>query len=166
MFIDDITMNLNLKVLGGPIPRNRLSKIRIPHQAAHAFDWIMNEGSLSGTSGQFRMPNNPTKAVIFLVREDASSQMANPFHLMDNGCVEVQLDLNGKMHTIPINKTEGKDDVDLYYSLFRAMGLNIPTGQWLFGRQMVFEGMFMVAFDLTRSGMLNQVDTLDADVSK
>lgn len=168
LFIEEISLIINLKVLGGSIPRNPIPKIIIPFEAAEAFDWILTEQSLATASGQFRLQNNPSKAVIFLIRGDADSQFANPFELLDNDCSEIQLDLNGKTHTLPVHKkADSGDDVNLYYETFRAMGPLIPVGKWfLDDRSDMFQGMFMVSIDLTRSGMINQLDTLDTDVSK
>ena len=168
LYIDDISMHINVKVLAGPIPRNPPAKIVIPYQNVEAFDWMLNKGGFATASGQFRLQNNPTKAVLFLIREDASTQLANPFDLLDNSCTEVEFDLNGKRYTIPINKSaDSGDDADLYYETFRALGPNIPVGKWFIdNRHQMFEGMFMVPIDLTKSGMINQLDTLDMDIPK
>ena len=166
MFIEDIGLYINVKVLGGTIPRNPNPKITIPFQSAEAFDWILTKDALATTSGQFRLQNNPTKAVIFLIRGDADGQFANPFDLQDNDCSEIELDLNGKRHTMNVSKSVSTgDDADLYYETFRALGPTIPIGKWFMEeRYLMFQGMFVVAFDLTKSGLINQLDTLDMDI--
>ena len=79
LYLDDISLHINVKVLGGMIPRNPSPRIIIPFQATEAFEWVLNKDSLATASGQFRLQNNPTKAVIFLMREDSTGQFANPF---------------------------------------------------------------------------------------
>ena len=133
LFIEDISLQINLKVLAGAIPRNLTPRIVIPYQNATVFDWSLKAGSLINSSGQFRLSNNPSKAVIFTVREDATTQMANPFELLDNDCTELELDLNGKKHNMSVKKTTDEgDDCDLYYETFRALGPNVPLGTFFY----------------------------------
>lgn len=168
LFIVDLSLNINLKVLAGAIPRNPTPRIVIPFQNAMIFDWSLKAGAITTSSGQFRLPNNPSKAVIFTIREDANTQMANPFELLHNDCTDVELDLNGKKYNTSVMKTNDEgDDADLYYETFRALGPNVPLGKFFIPkRQFMFAGMFMVAMDCTRSGMINQIDVLDTENAK
>ena len=99
----DFKIIASLKILADAVPRNRFSRIEIPFRDEKMFSFVASAGSLSASSGQFSLEvciqqnfytcgnlthfqNNPTHAVIFMVKENAEDPFENPLELASNSC--------------------------------------------------------------------------------
>ena len=82
LMLHDFKLIPNFKVLVEPIPRNRLTNISIPFHDESLFTFQAIKGALTVSSGQWSMPNHPTKCIIFFTKASAETQLQNPFEIV------------------------------------------------------------------------------------